>query len=137
MRSSEIRSLLRRGGTPDRDTRHIHELARALARERLHLSQRPARPVRDHGLLWSTDGSGYKVASRSVSSMAGPTTFEVPLASDANYLLGVFLEKESFRLLGMVRVPWTMVEWLGKPHGRRWRLRWSDGSPLEGIAERL
>ena len=37
MRSSEIRSILRKGATPERDTRRIHQLARALARERLHL----------------------------------------------------------------------------------------------------
>lgn len=137
MRSTEIRSLLRHGGSPQRDTHHIHELARAVARERLHLGHRAARPARDSDLLWSRDGIGYKVATRTVGSMDDATTFEVSASSDADYLLGVFLQKDSFRLVGMVRVPWSMVEWLGKAHGSRWRLRWGAESPIRGVAEIL
>jgi len=112
-------------------------LARALARERLHLVERPKRRVEDDDLLWSGDGVGYKVTARSVRLASTATTFEVAAVSDADYLLGVFLEKETFRLIGMIRMPWSMVEWLGRPHGMRRRLRWSEGSPVEGIAERL
>ncbi len=137
MRSSEIRSELRRGQTPARDTHRIHELARALARERLHLGTRSLRPTRDHDLLWGRDGSGYKVASRTVTSLEDVTTFEVAVSSDADYLLGVFIEKGSFRLLGMIRVSWSMVEWLGRAHGSRLRLRWTARSPVRGIAEML
>jgi len=137
MSSKEILSLLRHGHAPERDTHRIHELARALARERMHLGGRAARPARDRDLLWSRDGIGYKVTTRKVTSIDYATTFEVAASSDADYLLGVFLEKGSFRLIGMVRVPWSMVEWLGKAHGARWRLRWASGSPIRGVAEIL
>lgn len=137
MSSKEIHSLLRRGHTPERDTRRIHELARALARERLHLGGRARRPASDPDLLWSRDGVGYKVVTRTVSSLEDATTFEVAASSDADYLLGVFLEKGSFRLLGIVQIAWPMVEWLGKAHGARWRLRWASESPIRGVAELL
>ena len=137
MGSKEILRLLRRGHAPERDTRRIHELARALARERFHLAARPARRAKDPDLLWSPDGSGYKIASRTVVSLDDTTTFEVAASSDADFLLGVFLEKGTFRLLGMVRIPWSMVEWLGKAHGSRWRLRWGSDSPVRGNAEML
>ena len=137
MRSTEIRRLLRRGETPERDTRRIHDLARALARERLHLAGRPVRPARDGDLLWARDGKGYKIASRTVESLDDATTFEVSAASDADYLVAVFLEKVSFRLLGMARMQWSMVEWLGKAHGTRWRLRWTTESPIRGVSEML
>ena len=110
MRSNEIRSLLRRGKSPERDTRRIHDLARALARERLHLVGRPVRPARDGDLLWARDRMGYKIASRTVASLDDTTTFEVSASSDADYLIAVFLEKGSFRLLGMARIPWSMVD---------------------------
>ncbi len=58
-------------------------------------------------------------------------------ATDADYLLAVFLEKRTFRLLGMVRLPWSMVEWLGTAHGPRWRLRWTPNAPMRGVAEIL
>lgn len=137
MGSKEIRGALRRASTPARDTRHIHELARALARERLHLSARASRRARDGDLLWSTDGKAYKVVARTARSMDDATTFEVAAASDADFLLCVFLEHRSFLLLGIVRVPWSMVEWLGTAHGRRWRLSWSSGSGVRGVAELL
>jgi hypothetical protein len=137
MRSTEIRSLLRHGPAPGRDTHRIHELARALARERLHLTVRASRPAQDPDLLWSRNGKGYKVASRTVTSLDDTTTFEVSTSSDAEYMLGVFLAKDTFRLLGMVRVRWTVVEWLGKAHGSRWRLLWTKDSPIRGNAELL
>lgn len=137
MRSNEIRSLLRRGKSPERDTRRIHDLARALARERPHLVGRPVRPARDGDLLWARDRMGYKIASRTVASLDDTTTFEVSASSDADYLIAVFLEKGSFRLLGMARIPWSMVEWLGGAHGTRWRLRWTTGSPFRGVSEML
>ena len=137
MGSKEIRRLLRQGSAPQRDTRRIHELARALARERLHLRGRAARPSVDRDLLWSREVSGFKIATRTVGSLDDNTTLEVSISSDADFLLGVFLEKESFRLLGMIRIPWTMVEWLGRTHGNRWRLTWSTASALRGVAEIL
>jgi hypothetical protein len=137
MSSKEILSLLRHGRAPERDTHRIHELARALARERLHLGGRALRPTQDRDLLWSRDGAGYKVATRTVTSIDDSTIFEVAASSDADYLLGVFLEKGSFRLIGMVKIPWSMVEWLGKAHGVRWRLRWGAESPIRGVAEML
>lgn len=137
MRSVEIRRELRSGSSPERDTRRIHRLARALARENLHLGSRPSRPVSDSDLLWSRRGQAYKVATRTVSSSDESTTFEVAASGDPDYLLAVLLEKGTFRLLAMVRVPWTMVEWLGKPHGPRWRLRWAASSPMRGVAEFL
>jgi hypothetical protein len=69
--------------------------------------------------------------------LTAATTFDVVGGSDADYLLGVLLEKETFKLLEIVRLPWPMVEWIGRPHGNRWRLLWSAGSAAEGIAERL
>ncbi len=137
MGSKEIRSRLRSGSTPERDTRHIHELARALARERLHLGSRPARPSNDGDLLWSRKGESYKIASRTLGALDERTIIEVAAATDADFLLAVFLEKESFRLLGIARIRWTMVEWLGRAHGRRWRLAWSPDSPARGVAEIL
>ncbi len=137
MGSKEIRSRLRSGATPERDTRHIHELARALARERLHLGSRPARPSSDGDLLWSRKGESYKISSRTVAGLDAPTTIEVSAASDADFLLAVFLEKGSYRLLGIARVRWPMVEWLGRAHGNRWRLAWSADSPARGVAEIL
>lgn len=137
MRSTEIRSLLRKGASPERDTRRIHELARSLARERLHLVTRAARPGAAVDLLWSRSGKGYKVASRTVTSPDQPTVLEVAAATGADFLLAVFLEKETFRLIGMARLPWSMVEWLGKPHGKRLRLTWTEASPARGIAEIL
>ena len=77
------------------------------------------------------------MAARTVASLDDATTLEVAAASDADYLLGVFLEKGTYRLLGIVRVRWSMVEWLGKPHGTRLRLRWTTGGALKGIAELL
>ena len=137
MRSSAIRSRLRKGAVPERDTQRIHELARALARERLHLIERPSRPSGDGDLLWSRDGAGYKVIARSVAALESATSIEVSSLTDADFLLAVFLEKRSFRLLGMVRVTWSMVEWLGRPHGARWRLTWSAQSPVRDVAELL
>ncbi len=135
MSSREIHSRLRKGRAPEQDTHRIHELARALARERLHLAAR--RPAQDPDLLWSRDGIGYKVVTRTVTSLEDATTFEVAASSDADYLLGVFLEKGSFRLLGIIQIAWPMVEWLGKAHGARWRLRWASESPIRGVAELL
>lgn len=137
MRSEEIRRELRSGPRPERDTRRIHRLGRALARERLHLSSRPRRAASDADLLWSRDGLGYKVAARTVASLDDATTFEPAASGDADYLLAVFLEHGTFRLLGMARLPWSMVEWVGRDHGRRRRLRWSAGSPMRGVAELL
>lgn len=137
MRSTEIRSALRKGPSPGRDTRGIHELARSLARERLHLAVRPARPGAAADVLWSRNGKGYKVTARSVSTPDEATVLEVAVSTGADYLLAVFLEKGSFRLLGMARLPWSTVEWLGKPHGRRLRLAWAESSPARGMAEIL
>jgi hypothetical protein len=137
MTSKEIRSRLRRSAAPGRDTRRIHELGRALGRERLHLGTRPVRPTRDRDLLWARDGVSYKVATRTVSSLDDVAVFEVAASTDADYLLAVFVEKGTFALLGMARVPWSMIEWLGGMHGTRWRLRWSPDSPVHGVAELL
>lgn len=137
MRSVEIRRELRGSAASERDTHRIHRLARALAREHLHLVSRPRRAVADSDLLWSRRGRGYKVATRTVASLDDPTTFDVTASGDPDYMLAVFLERATFRLLGMVRVPWSMVEWLGTAHGSRWRLRWSADSPMRGVAEFL
>jgi hypothetical protein len=137
MRSAEIRSELKHEQTAARDTHRIHALARALARERLHLGTRPRRRTRDRDLLWGRGGSGYKVASRTVRSIDEATVFEVAAGGDADYLLCVFVEKGSFRLLGMIRIPWSMVEWLGRVHGTRLRLPWSESSAVRGVAEML
>lgn len=135
MGSKEIRRRLRSGATPQRDTRHIHELARALARERLHLGSRPPRPGPAGDLLWSQRGESYKIACRTVREFDEPTTIEVSASTDADFLLAVFLEKETFRLVGIVRIRWSMVEWLGRAHGGRWRLPWAADSAVRGIAE--
>ena len=83
------------------------------------------------------DGAGYKVIARSVAALESATSIEVSSLTDADFILAVFLEKRSFRLLGMVRVTWSMVEWLGRPQGARWRLTWSAQSPVRGVAELL
>ena len=137
MRSTEIRTLLRGGEHPRHDTRHIHELARAIAREQLHLATRPARPDASRDLLWDRAGNAYKVTARTVESSRPATTLEVAVNSDADHLLAVFLERESYRLVEMVRIPWPTVLWLGSVSGGRVRLRWSPTSSAYGVAERL
>jgi hypothetical protein len=138
MRSGEIRSRLRSGDHPRRDTHHIHLLARALAKERLHLDSRARRPGADPDLLWDGDGHSYKVVSRTTPSLEATTVFEVPSdVAGADYLLGVFLRRGTYDLIEIVRIPWTMVLWLGRAHGRRLRLTWSADGPLRGVAEWL
>ncbi len=135
--SAEIRKRLRRGEHAHHDTRHIHDLARALAQERLHLKARPPRRSASPDLLWDPQGLAYKVVSRSVAKRGEPTTFDVAASTDADYLLAVFLSRSTFALLEMVRVPWPTVLWLGRATEDRVRLRWSRTSPVFEAAERL
>lgn len=137
MRSSEIRTLLRRQAPSQRDTRRVHELGRAYARERLHLDTRPRRPDSTRDLLWAEDATSYKVVTRTVGSSDEAATIEVSTSSAADFLLLVLVDRTTFGLLRMARVTWSMVEWLGRPHGRRWRLRWSEDAPVRGVAELL
>ena len=137
MRSSEIRSRLRTGEHAAHDTRHIHALARAIAKERLHLSERPRRRDASTDLLWDREGASYKVASRSVTSPGDATSFDVQMSADADFLLGVLLERTSYRLVDIVRIPWPTVLWLGSVRDDRVRLRWSASSAAFQVAERL
>jgi hypothetical protein len=111
--SADIRKNLRRSDHTRHDTRHIHDLARALAHERLHLNTRPPRRGASSDLLWDPDGSGYKVIARTVVSHGESTTFDVAVSTDADYVLAVFLSRSTFTLLEMVRIPWPTVLWLG------------------------
>jgi len=135
--SIEIRKQLRRGEHAGHDTRRIHDLARALAHERLHLRVRPARRGASPDLLWDADGASYKVVSRTVGEAGAATTFDIAVTTDADYVLAVFLSKSRFALVEMVRIPWPMVLWLGKVGPDRVRLRWSRTSPAYEAAERL
>ena len=137
MRSTEIRTLLRRGPHPGRDTRRIHQLGRALARERLHLHERPARPRSGPDLLWDDAGQAYKVVTRTRAGDQAAITLDTRLSTDADHLVAVFLERDSFRLIEMVRIPWPMVMWLGRVERDRVRLRWAEHSPASNVAERL
>lgn len=135
--SAEIRKQLRRGEHSRHDTRHIHDLARAIAHERLHLKARAPRPGVSPDLLWDPEGAGYKVVSRTVTNHGEATTFEASVATNADFLLAVFLQKPTYRLIEIVRLPWPTVLWLGNVSGDRVRLRWSRTSPAFEVAERL
>ena len=137
MRSAEIRTLLRQLDRPGKNTRAVHELGRALARERLHLDTRPRRPSLTRDLLWARDSTSYKVVTRSIESLDDSSSFEVAVSTEADFLLLVLVQRRTFALLDMARVKWSMVEWLGKPHGTRWRLQWAAEAPLRGVAEVL
>jgi hypothetical protein len=115
----------------------VHELGRAYARERLYLGTRPRRPDSTKDLLWAKDATSYKVVTRTVGSRDESATIEVSASSAADFLLLVLVDRNTFALLRMARVTWSMVEWLGRPHGRRWRLRWAEGAPMRGVSELL
>jgi len=88
-------------------------------------------------LLWDPEGAGYKVVSRTVTDLGEATAFEASVATNADFLLAVFLQKPTYRLIEIVRLPWPTVLWLGTVSGERVRLRWSRTSPAFEVAERL
>jgi hypothetical protein len=137
--SSDIRARLRRAPGARRDPRQVHALARAHARERLHLDCRPRRSRADRDLLWDQDGHSYKVRARTVGSLREGTVFELGRVPDEfDYLLGVFLERDTLRLLGIIRLPWSAVLWLGHESNGRYRLPWKMRSgPVREMAEFL
>ena len=137
MRSSEIRSRLRAGDHASHDTRHIHELARALARERLHLSAKPPRPVSSGDFLWDRSGESHKVVSRTLQHAAQSTTLSIDIRSEPDHVVGVFLERGSYQLLEMIRIAWPTVLWIGTVRDNRIDLAWSPSSPAAAVAERL
>jgi hypothetical protein len=136
--SSDIRARLRRVQGERRDPRQVHALARAHARERLHLDSRPRRPRADRDLLWDAEGNSYKVRARTVHGMHEGTMFELGRVPDEfDYLLGVFLHRDTLRLLGIIRLPWSAVLWLGSESGGRYRLPWGGNGPVHDLAEFL
>ncbi len=137
MRSAEIRSLLKGRTDMGLNTRLVHQLGLALVKERLHLDSRARRPSIDTELLWSRDGASHKVVTRSVGSITESSNFEVFSNIDPDFLILVMVRRDTFRLLGMARIAWSMVEWLGKAHGTRWRLYWGENTPVRGVAEML
>ncbi len=137
MSSAEVRKALRLRSEPWRDTGRIHELGRAYGREKAHLAARPPRGAARSDLLWGPDGASYKVVTRSLSRTGRSASIEVPVTTETDFLLIVVIDRRTLRLREMARVAWTMVEWIGTRHGSRWRLRWSEDSPLRGVAELL
>lgn len=136
--SAEIRARLRRAPGERRDPRQVHALARALARERLHLDSRPRRSRADRDLLWDQGGRSYKVRARTVESLEEATVFELGRVPDEfDCLLGVFLHRRTLRLLGIIRLPWSAVVWLGHESNGRFRLRWRRTGPVRDMAEFL
>jgi len=136
--STDIRARLRRVQGERRDPRQVHALARAHARERLHLDSRPRRSRIDRDLLWDGDGRSYKVRARTVRTMQDGTIFELGRVPDEfDYLLGVFLHRDTLRLLGIIRLPWSAVLWLGHESQGRYRLPWRGEGPVHDLAEFL
>jgi len=54
-----------------------------------------------------------------------------------DYLLGVFLHRDTLRLLGIIRLPWSAVLWLGHESDGRYRLPWRQTGPAHDLAEFL
>jgi hypothetical protein len=136
--SSDIRARLWRVRGDRRDPRQVHALARAHARERLHLDSRPRRSRADRDLLWDAEGHSYKVRARTVHTVGDGTMFELGRVPDEfDYLLGVFLHRDTLRLLGIIRLPWSAVLWLGNETGGRYRLPWRGDGPVHDLAEFL
>src|SRR5438067_13492264 len=72
----------------------------------------------------ATDGKGrtYQIKARLTRSLDHPTSFDfrdITLVFD--YLIGVFLERETYDLLGIIRVPYAVVREHDRPGGNRFR----------------
>jgi len=90
----------------------------------------------------ATDSSGarYQIKARLVDSLTEPTSFDFhQLADDFDYLIGVFLDRKTFDVLGIIRIPYDIVRKGSSPdqNSSKVRFRWKRSMVSDPGIEKL
>lgn len=86
-------------------------------------------------------GETYQVKSRIIkrgNTDLRSTSFDIKNINDHfDYLVGVFLEAETFEVIGLVKIPYEVVKANGNQTSSTFRYRWNDAARADDKVERL
>jgi len=83
-------------------------------------------------------GYTYQIKSRFVDNLNENTSFDFKSIDEQfDYLICVFLSRESFDLLEIIRVPYEVVRELGRKNGSDFRFRWNKKNADDSRIERV